>query len=45
VDRVRAVTVDDTGNLALATDATGGTLAELGTGLGGELHLGHVHSS
>lgn len=41
VDRLGAVAVDDRGDLVVTTGATGGTLAELGTGLGGELDLGH----
>lgn len=45
VDRLGAVTVDDTGNLVLTADAAGGALAEAGTDVGGELDLGHVHSS
>ncbi|GGV21366.1 hypothetical protein GCM10010495_41140 [Kitasatospora herbaricolor] len=36
-----AVAVDDTGDEAGATGTTGGTLAELGTGLGVKADLGH----
>ncbi len=42
---VGTVAVDHGGNLAVTADAAGGALAELGAGLGGELDLGHVHSS
>ena len=41
VHRVGAVAVEHGGDLVGAADPAGGTLAELGAGLGGELDLGH----